>query len=57
MSKNLNISLRIPLKNRDYLDRMGEIDKRTNTAIINHMIEYFMQEGSPEIALKKLYKR
>lgn len=57
MSKNLNISLRIPLENRDYLDRMGEIDKRTNTAIINHMIEYFMQEGSPEIALKKLYKR
>tara|TARA_Y100001970_G_scaffold235060_1_gene293815 strand:- start:712 stop:885 length:174 start_codon:yes stop_codon:yes gene_type:complete len=57
MKKNLNISLRITEKARKFVDEMGELDQRPSSTIVNHMIEYFMQEESPEKAIKKLYKR
>ena len=57
MKKNLNVSLRLPPESREFIDEMAKQDKRNMTTIINHMVEYFMQEGTPTKALKKLYKR
>ena len=57
MKKNLNVSLRVPPESREFIDEMAKQDKRNMTTIINHMVEYFMQEGTPTKALKKLYKR
>jgi len=57
MKKNLNVSLRLPPESREFIDEMAKQDKRNTTTIINHMVEYFMQEKTPAKALKKLYKR
>jgi len=57
MSKNLNISLRVTEEGRMFVEKMGEMDERSVSSIMNKMIEHFMQEGTPTKALKKLYKR
>jgi len=57
MSKNLNISLRVTEKGREFIEKMADEDERSVSSIMNKMVEHFMQEGSPAKALKKLYKR